>query len=301
MALTLLQRSYGATNAGNRVLIRDTITSQPARLYATQNGGVLSQDGSYTLPASGDLALWVDDSKQYTIDLATQTGKEVSVEHGVDAGSVTIRPSALALATALPAAANAGASALVGTVAPYTKYTSDGLRWVPDTSPIVSYHAGGTVASPVSTTVCVSTQGLLATPTPLLIPANTLSVGSKVTVQIKVRRTGNAQSDILYVRLGTSGGSADPIMANSTFTTVSNPVDGLFAVDIDVTAPTTVLASYFRNLLNIGVSGAFAELTSANIALGSDMFVSFGYTTTTPSADAFVILGYDVAAFKVTQ
>lgn len=60
MALSLLSRSYGSTNAGNKVVIRDTTTGSPARLYARTTGGLISRDGSYKLPANGELAVYVD-------------------------------------------------------------------------------------------------------------------------------------------------------------------------------------------------------------------------------------------------
>ena len=285
MAYTLLSQSFGAAKANLPVTITEASTGVPAVILSSATGGLVNSNGDTFLDASGNLSCYVDGDKTWAVkvDSGATQGPPVGLlsSSQVASGAVGV-PGVKADGSLVgPTGSSIGLSALQLAL-----------------SPVLSFRAQGTVASPVSTTVCNSTQGQLGTPSNLIIPANTLQIGSKIFCQVKVRRTGNAQTDTLYVRLGKNNGSLDSIMGNGNFTTVANPVDGVFITDIDVTGPTTVLSTQQRYLQNIGTATSFAEVTGSALDIASDMYLTFQYTTATPSVDAFVLLSYDVVVYR---
>jgi hypothetical protein len=174
------------------------------------------------------------------------------------------------------------------------------LDYSASSGPTLSYRAVGTTAAPVSVTTTISTQGILPPLVPLVIPANTLSIGSKITVQLKVQHTGTTQSDTLYVRFGRTGGTADPIVFSTTFTPVAAVLLGVVELDIDVTGTTTYLASWFRTVSNVGTAGNVTEISDSTLLRTADLFLAFTYTTPAASADTFSILAYDVQVYGAT-
>lgn len=88
MALSLLTRTYATAYAGYAVVIRDAATKQPARIYSQAKGGLISNSGRVTVPASGVVSVYVRDDSEYTVTLINPaTGQALDVEARVDAGT----------------------------------------------------------------------------------------------------------------------------------------------------------------------------------------------------------------------
>jgi len=119
-------------------------------------------------------------------------------------------------------------------------------------------------------------------------------------MQLKVRRVGTAQADVLYIRFGRTGGTSDAVMFTSTFPTTTSPMPAVVELDIDVTGDTTYLASWFRAINNVGFAGACNEIVDATMVHSEDLFLAVTYTTAASSADSFQLLEYDVQVYGVT-
>jgi hypothetical protein len=234
---------------------------------------------------------------------------------------------AAALEAQRPAAYNVGRIATVGTPQQTgTYYISAGNGWQPllpaalDTSgnvtglvgpgggqvsiPALTFHAVGTVASPISTATMNATSGRVGPASNILIPANTLKVGSKVTGHVKYQKTGGSVtgSSNLYARLGTGNGSSDAVSVTCGIG-IAFGTTGWMTFDFDITNITgtnTVLGSNVFYITNIGAGGDTTETTSATVDVTQPMYVSFTFSCGAIGAgtDAIKLLEYDVQVFS---
>lgn len=97
-----------------------TCTSNPGNLPTAIDG--------ITAMALNDSLLWSSPLNAWTLQKATLAVEDLSNASSVQR-MVGTYATAAALQTAKPAASNIGSRALVGSAAPYTAYTSDGVSW----------------------------------------------------------------------------------------------------------------------------------------------------------------------------
>ena len=69
MAYGLFSASYGSYNAYKQVCITDSVTGLPATILSSSSGGFLNDRGSATLDESGNLAVFVDLSKTWHVEV----------------------------------------------------------------------------------------------------------------------------------------------------------------------------------------------------------------------------------------
>jgi hypothetical protein len=71
MAYAALTRSFGASHAGASVHIFETSTGTPAVILAASTGGIVSKTGIASLDASGNLSVYVDNTKTFTVNVTS--------------------------------------------------------------------------------------------------------------------------------------------------------------------------------------------------------------------------------------
>lgn len=241
-------------------------------------------------------------------------------------GAAVIGPYATTtlLEAAYPAAANVGKTAYVGAAAPYTEYISNGsvagwkavTTYVMDANnnvssiilpsgvavsiPAMTFHGVGTIAAPLSSVTMNATQGRVGPPANILIPANTLKVGSKVTGRVKYKKTGGAVTGgcYLYALLGTGNGTSDAAALNCGIGVGFDTI-GWMSFDFDITGSGTVLGSNYFYIANIGAGGDTVETISATINIAQPMYISFSFTAGGIGAgtDVVKLLEYDVQVY----
>ncbi len=69
MAYVLLSQSFGISKANLPVTITDTLTGVPAVILSSATGGLLNSNGDAQLDASGNLAVYVDGDKAWSINV----------------------------------------------------------------------------------------------------------------------------------------------------------------------------------------------------------------------------------------
>ena len=69
MAYVLLSQSFGISKANLPVTITDTLTGVPAVILSSATGGLLNSNGYAQLDASGNLAVYVDGDKAWSINV----------------------------------------------------------------------------------------------------------------------------------------------------------------------------------------------------------------------------------------
>jgi hypothetical protein len=72
MAYNLYTQSYGTTNANYKVVLTETATGIPATILNSATGGLVSNQGIASLDASGNLSVYVDTAKSYTVKIVDE-------------------------------------------------------------------------------------------------------------------------------------------------------------------------------------------------------------------------------------
>lgn len=92
MAIARLQRAFPSAYAGYRVSIRDASSGQPARLYSSLLGGLVTATGNTLVNSAGQLDTFLDGSRQYSLTVYDPRGRKadsvlgLSVEGQVSSG-----------------------------------------------------------------------------------------------------------------------------------------------------------------------------------------------------------------------
>lgn len=77
MAYSLYTASYGASFANAPVLILDSVTGKPATILTNSTGGFITDKGTATLNSNGDLSVYIDTARTWTVSVTDLTPKVI--------------------------------------------------------------------------------------------------------------------------------------------------------------------------------------------------------------------------------
>lgn len=73
MTYSLYTRSFGSDNANSKVYITEDVTGTPAIVLSRDTGGVISNTGLAVLDSAGNLAVYLESSREWLFTLVDET------------------------------------------------------------------------------------------------------------------------------------------------------------------------------------------------------------------------------------
>lgn len=137
MAYSLYTASYGASNANAQVRILETSSGKPAIILAGVSGGLVSDKGQATLDASGNLSVYIDTAKTWTVFINDVDRPNVYMDFApkyVYAGVLSGAPNANLYTKG---------ERIIVTDDSYTERSSNGSAWVGPTAAELARVNGG--------------------------------------------------------------------------------------------------------------------------------------------------------------
>lgn len=171
MAYALLSQSFGASKANLPVVIVETSTGIPAIILSSATGGLVNSNGDTVLDGSGNLSVFVDDSKTWT----------VNVDSGATAGPAGFLTSAQIAVGATSVAGVKSDGSLVNSAGTSIGWTAAQVAGIPVTvgtsRALTNADNGLTLECTATVTLTVPT-GLVAGFGCAVIPSGTTTVAS---------------------------------------------------------------------------------------------------------------------------
>jgi hypothetical protein len=155
-----------------------------------------------------------------------------------------------------------------------------------------SWRAASLAAAPIAGPI--TAFGVLSPAEELVIPANSLGVGSHIKIIAEFVRTGSAAAIVPSAFFGTTNDiTSNALSSVSWATTVTT---GRLVIDLFITSATTFTASVHCDRFGIGAADV-QYLFTTNFDITEDNNITFG-TSTITSPDSLKLLSYDVQVFQ---
>lgn len=151
-------------------------------------------------------------------------------------------------------------------------------------------HLIGTKAAPLASHTG-ATSGQMTLKTPILVPANTMEIGSVLRVRALIDRVGANATGAQGIRFGTANAVGDSLVSNVTM----GATDGL-GLRVEVVAIAQSATGYLQTSgaqLNTTISGGFTEISGGNCNIAADQYVTF-HMASANASDEFRLLAVSV-------
>lgn len=139
MPYTLYTRSYGSSSAGYKVQIVDSNIGVPARILSSAAGGLISEDGRTSLDSSGNLNVYLDTSRTWSVNVIDEDVKPIDSAFLTTTEASQVR--ALVTGSGVSGVTYDGSSRIIGYVVNGIVHT---ITYPTSTSAVISNTLGAT-------------------------------------------------------------------------------------------------------------------------------------------------------------